>query len=166
VRSLSLTVTFPDCPKITGAIAKHWPELRELSMELKRLRESGIPGFDDSDDDGDDDTESRSDDMMGGPIIGMWGEDDSSGWDSGEELELERGLYEANIDPADLERQLLGAGVEVRLHLLVAFASRTGCTRQPNSATQHTKFLFYCSTPSFYHILLLNTIFPPSFSQI
>ncbi|KAJ7813017.1 hypothetical protein B0H13DRAFT_2382898 [Mycena leptocephala] len=110
VRSLSLTVTFPDCPKITGAIAKHWPELRELSMELKRLRESGIPGFDDSDADGDDDTESGSDDMMGGPIIGMWGEDDSSGWDSGEELELEGGLYEANIDPADLERQLLGAG--------------------------------------------------------
>ncbi|KAJ7924622.1 hypothetical protein B0H13DRAFT_2315333 [Mycena leptocephala] len=95
VRSLSLTVTFPDCPKITGAIAKHWPELRELSMELKRLRESGIPGFDDSDDDSDDDTESGSDDMMGGPIIGMWGEGDSSGWSSGEELELERGLYEA-----------------------------------------------------------------------
>jgi hypothetical protein len=79
-------------------------------MELKRLRESGIPGFDDSDDDSDDDTESGSDDMMGGPIIGMCGEDDSSGWSSGEELELERGLYEGNIDPADMERQLLGAG--------------------------------------------------------
>ncbi|KAJ7924562.1 hypothetical protein B0H13DRAFT_2578120 [Mycena leptocephala] len=85
----------------------HWPELRELSMELKRLRQSGIPGFDDSDDDSGDDTESGSDDMMGGPIIGMWGEYDSSGWSSGEELELERGLYEGNIDPADLERQLL-----------------------------------------------------------
>jgi hypothetical protein len=56
--------------------------------------------------------------------------------------------------------------VEVRLEALVAFGLRTGCTRQPNTGTQHAKFLFYCSTPSFYHILLLNTIFASSFSQI
>jgi hypothetical protein len=41
--------------------------------------------------------------------------------------------------------------VEVRLDLLVAFASRTGYTRQANTIIQRAKF-FYCSTPSFYRI--------------
>jgi hypothetical protein len=48
--------------------------------------------------------------------------------------------------------------VEERLDTLVAFGLRTSCTRQANTNIQRAKFLFCCSTSSFYHILLVNTI--------
>ncbi|KAF7334594.1 hypothetical protein MVEN_02289300 [Mycena venus] len=89
VRSFSLTVTFPNCPEVTSAIAAHWPELRELSLVLKRVSRQptldDIFGFSDSDD-SDDDLESGSECdeeilkqagiRMGGILPGNWeGED-------------------------------------------------------------------------------------------
>ncbi|KAF7334609.1 hypothetical protein MVEN_02291000 [Mycena venus] len=63
VRSLSLTATFPECPKVTSAIAAHWLELHELSLVLKRAsRQSALHdylGFSDRDD-SDDGLESGS----------------------------------------------------------------------------------------------------------
>ncbi|KAJ7658149.1 hypothetical protein DFH06DRAFT_1196187, partial [Mycena polygramma] len=56
VRTLSLPMTFPECPKLCAAVKTHWPALRELTLSLRRAKVSADGSdYSDSDSESDDD---------------------------------------------------------------------------------------------------------------
>ncbi|KAJ7846006.1 hypothetical protein B0H13DRAFT_2285955 [Mycena leptocephala] len=98
VRSLSLTVTFPDCPKVLSAIAENWPDLRKLSLSLKRALPPQHTLLRFGDDEDHSDWEPMSDEEV--TAMGIGGTDASMfDMDLGSEPEKDARTF----DPADIE---------------------------------------------------------------